>query len=32
LASSGKSPEKLKGAGSVLMKVFGTLAVCDCFR
>ncbi|ESW26657.1 hypothetical protein PHAVU_003G137300 [Phaseolus vulgaris] len=26
LASSGKSPEKLKGAGSVLMKVFGTLA------
>lgn len=26
LASNGKSPEKLKGAGSVLMKVFGTLA------
>ncbi|XP_052727450.1 enhanced ethylene response protein 5 isoform X2 [Vigna angularis] len=27
LASNGKSPEKLKGAGSVLMKVFGTLAL-----
>ncbi|XVE70596.1 hypothetical protein DITRI_Ditri10aG0084000 [Diplodiscus trichospermus] len=26
LASSGKSPEKLKGAGSFLMKVFGVLA------
>ncbi|XP_078182355.1 proteasome family protein [Carex rostrata] len=26
LASSGKSPEKLKGAGSFLMKVFGALA------
>ncbi|XP_027331152.1 enhanced ethylene response protein 5 isoform X2 [Abrus precatorius] len=26
LASNGKSPEKLKGAGSLLMKVFGTLA------
>nr|ACU20427.1 unknown [Glycine max] len=26
LVSNGKSPEKLKGAGSVLMKVFGTLA------
>lgn len=28
LASNGKSPEKLKGAGSFLMKVFGALAVC----
>lgn len=28
LASNGKSPEKLKGAGSFLMKVFGVLAVC----
>lgn len=27
LGSSGKSPEKLKGAGSFLMKVFGVLAV-----
>ncbi|KAI4344502.1 hypothetical protein L6164_011721 [Bauhinia variegata] len=27
LASSGKSPEKLKGAGSFLMKVFGSLAL-----
>ncbi|KAJ1433410.1 Winged helix-like DNA-binding domain superfamily [Sesbania bispinosa] len=26
LASNGKSPEKLKGAGSILMKVFGALA------
>ncbi|XP_004493497.1 enhanced ethylene response protein 5 [Cicer arietinum] len=26
LASNGKSPEKLKGAGSLLMKVFGILA------
>ncbi|CAL0330308.1 unnamed protein product [Lupinus luteus] len=26
LASNGKSPEKLKGAGSLLMKVFGSLA------
>ncbi|XLS97588.1 hypothetical protein HN51_040323, partial [Arachis hypogaea] len=26
LASNGKSPEKLKGAGSFLMKVFGVLA------
>ncbi|CAI0405797.1 unnamed protein product [Linum tenue] len=30
LASNGKSPEKLKGAGSFLMKVFGVLAgSCD---
>ena len=28
LASNGKSPEKLKAAGSFLMKVFGVLAVC----
>lgn len=28
LASMGKIPEKLKGAGSFLMKVFGVLAVC----
>ncbi|XP_043807742.1 enhanced ethylene response protein 5 isoform X2 [Manihot esculenta] len=27
LASNGKSPEKLKGAGSFLMKVFGVLAL-----
>ncbi|XLR04025.1 hypothetical protein S83_070223, partial [Arachis hypogaea] len=26
LASNGKSPEKLKGAGSFLIKVFGVLA------
>lgn len=31
LASNGKSPEKLKGAGSFLMKVFGVLAVCFTF-
>lgn len=28
LVSNGKPPEKLKAAGSVLMKVFGVLAVC----
>lgn len=28
LAAAGKTPEKLKGAGSFLMKVFGVLAVC----
>jgi len=27
LTSNGKSPEKLKAAGSLLMKVFGVLAV-----
>lgn len=27
LASLGKNPEKLQGAGSFLMKVFGALAV-----
>lgn len=30
LAASGKNPEKLKGAGSFLMKVFGALAVSGC--
>lgn len=28
MASNGKTPEKLKAAGSFLMKVFGVLAVC----
>lgn len=28
LGSSGKPPEKLKAAGSFLMKVFGVLVVC----
>lgn len=27
MASNGKIPDKLKGAGSFLMKVFGALAV-----
>ncbi|MBA0626151.1 hypothetical protein Goshw_020232 [Gossypium schwendimanii] len=32
LSSNGKSPEKLKGAGSFLMKVFGVLAVVHLCR
>lgn len=28
MAEHGKIPDKLKGAGSFLMKVFGALAVC----
>jgi hypothetical protein len=29
MSEYGKIPDKLKGAGSFLMKVFGALAVCD---
>jgi hypothetical protein len=29
MSEYGKMPDKLKGAGSFLMKVFGALAVCD---
>nr|POF08602.1 enhanced ethylene response protein 5 [Quercus suber] len=32
LASDGKLPEKLKVAGSLLMKVFGVLVVCFSFQ